>query len=87
MAGFEPALPIGMQILSLLRLPFRHTRTLFSCHRGEDDATPEGGGKSKRQNQQKLGRPSSFVRVSLRGAWLLHLSAFCVERMTARLYC
>ncbi len=67
MAGFEPALPIGMQILSLLRLPFRHTRTLFSCHRADNDATPEDGGESKQQNHRKLGRFSSFVRVSLRG--------------------
>lgn len=26
-AGLEPARPIGRQILSLLRLPFRHIRT------------------------------------------------------------
>ena len=29
MAGLEPALPDGKQILSLLRLPFRHIRTLY----------------------------------------------------------
>jgi hypothetical protein len=30
-AGLEPAFPVGRQILSLLRLPFRHVRILANA--------------------------------------------------------
>jgi hypothetical protein len=30
--GLEPPLPYGKQILSLPRLPFRHTRTTLNLH-------------------------------------------------------
>lgn len=34
-AGLEPARPFGLEILSLVRLPFRQARTALTLHAGE----------------------------------------------------